>query len=140
MYSDPAPLILLLFDQLRLADAGASVRALLPAGSLGIIDARVLEQETPTLPVRPFLAFRAGAAQLDGLNTILAFTWWVYDDPGMGDLRLTQLVQPVIIAYDRARSLLPRPLAAIRVDGSDEARPDRSLALRTRPIRFTAIS
>jgi hypothetical protein len=140
-YTDPATIAQRCYDRIAVDPAGAAVRALLPAGAGGVLDARQLEGGIGALPARPLIALRIGAgSQVRAVLDQLSLTWWIYDDPAVGELRMLSLAHALALAYDRRLSPLPTPLAGITLTESGESRIDTALSLRTRPLRFTVFA
>ena len=84
---DLAALTEAVYQRLKSESAGAALRAFLPAEAAAILLAEDVRQEgltVATLPARPILALRRGAApQLDRVITAPIYTWYCYDDPSV---------------------------------------------------------
>jgi hypothetical protein len=89
----------LLYERLKSHEAGAAVRAATgPGDAGGVIPAHRLKL-TPR-PTPPFLAGRAGViGGQSGDMRGAVLTWWIYDGPGEGYVRIDVLIDLVIAAY-----------------------------------------
>lgn len=87
-----------LYERLKSHPAGRLVR--LATGTqtgAGIIPAHLLRR---ALPTRPFLAARAGGISgQEGDMRAVVLTWWIYDDPAQGYVRIDALIDLVRAAY-----------------------------------------
>lgn len=88
----------LLYARLKSDAAGASVRAALGAGAQSIIPAEHLRREPR--PARLMVVWRGGSVGgASGDMRGITGTWWLYDDPAQGYVRIDALVPLIEAAY-----------------------------------------
>lgn len=130
---DLAALTEAVYQRLASDSAGAAVRSFLPAGASAIFpnveDLRVEGLTVQTLPTRPIIAPRRGAApQLDRVVTAPIYTWYCYDDPSVGYGRLEQLPALIAAAYESGLTVDNVAVGAIEVAAGAQTR-DTTLGL-----------
>jgi hypothetical protein len=108
-----------LYAVIKLDAAGAPVRAQLgPATKAdGVLPAHQLRKP---LPARPFLVWRGGVVggSSEEMRGVVG-TWWVYDDPGQGYVRITTLIGLIEAAYTPLEAVLPFGRTAITLIGQE---------------------
>jgi hypothetical protein len=121
-----------LYAVLKSDAAGAGVRAATgPGTAAGVIPAHLLKQPRPA---RPLVVWRGGVVggESDQLRSVNG-TWWVYDDPEQGSVRINTIISLIESAYP------PDAIASGRttVTGIGQEIEDISLGLLARAITLT---
>lgn len=140
---DLAALTEAVYQRLKSESAGAALRAFLPAEAAAILLAEDVRQEgltVATLPARPILALRRGAApQLDRVITAPIYTWYCYDDPSVGYGRLEQLPKLIADAYESGLSVGTVGVGSIEVAAGAQTRDDRLGLLQMITVTIGAV-
>jgi len=140
---DLAALTEAVYQRLKSDSAGAAVRAFLPADASAILlaeDVRVEGLTVLSLPERPILALRRGAApQIDRVITQPIYTWYCYDDPSVGYGRLEQLPYLIWQAYESGLIVGTVGVGSIEVGAGAQTRDDRLGLLQLVTVAIGAV-
>lgn len=126
---DLAALTEAVYQRPKSDSAGTALRSWLPAGASAILlaeDVRIEGLTVHTLPARPLLAMRRGAApQFDRVVTQPIYTWYGYDDPDVGYGRLEQLPYLIWQAYESGLIVGTVAVGSIEVAAGAQTRDDK---------------